>query len=62
MRARFFRVATFAAWFATDLVLAGEAAWMERPQGQKLLFKLEDFFIDLLRGERRLHMYQVSYI
>lgn len=35
---------------------------MQRTQGQKLLFKLEDFFIDLLRGEWCLHMYQVSYI
>ena len=62
MRARFVGVATFAARFATDLVLLGKASWMERPQGQKLLFELEDFFIELLRGERCLHMYQISYI
>lgn len=62
MRARLFGVATFAAGFATDLVLAGEAAWMERPQSQELLFKTKDFFINLLHGERRLHIDQLSYI
>jgi hypothetical protein len=35
---------------------------MERPQSQELLFKTKDFFINLLHGERRLHIDQLSYI
>ncbi|HEX9045601.1 MAG TPA: hypothetical protein VF988_01125 [Verrucomicrobiae bacterium] len=55
-------IAALAAWLATGFVLAGETAGVESAQGQKPLFKLKDFFIDLLHCEWPWHIYRVSYI
>ena len=56
VRLGFLGVSTLAARFATDLVLAGEAARVERTQVQELAFEVKDFFINGLQGAVFLHI------
>ena len=50
------RVDALAARLAAHLVLAREAAGVEWPQVHQLIFEVEDFFINVLRGEWFFHI------